>query len=164
MPSLNGETEIERKRRAERAALPKLNLNSLQSHKEAKWRLCATRSSTFNCLFLKVSPRLLTLLVLAAAAEEAGLMAGLAAEAIWLSSTSKVGQLVPVAPLMCWRGAHGGGSRARLKGLRSSSREDEEEKEEVGGEEAAEVGGSGPQGPCESCTSLADPERRRTLD
>lgn len=34
-----------------------------------------------------------------------------------------------------------------------------------GGEEAAEVGGgSGPQGPCESCTSPADPKRRRTPD
>lgn len=63
---------------------------------------CATRSSIFHYLFLKVCPRLLTLSVLAAAAEvEAGLMARLAAEAIWLSSTSKVGQLVPVAPLMC---------------------------------------------------------------
>lgn len=51
--------------------------------------------------FRKVCPRLLTLAVLAAAAVEAGPMARLAAEAIWLSSTSKVGQLVPVAPLMC---------------------------------------------------------------
>lgn len=48
-----------------------------------------------------------------------GVCGALAAEAIWVSSTSKVGQLVPVPLLMCWRGALCGGLRARLKGLRS---------------------------------------------
>lgn len=77
-----------------------------------------------------------------------GVCGALAAEAIWVSSTSKVGQLVPVPLLMCWRGALCGGLRAQLKGLRSL------------------LGGGGwiwptkvgvrTSGPCESCTLSAD--------
>lgn len=77
-----------------------------------------------------------------------GVCGALAAEAIWVSSTSKVGQLVPVPLLMCWRGALCGGLRARLKGLRSL------------------LGGGGwiwptkvgvrTSGPCESCTMPTD--------
>lgn len=77
-----------------------------------------------------------------------GVCGALAAEAIWVSSTSKVGQLVPVPLLMCWRGALSGGLRTRLKGLRSL------------------LGGGGwvwptkvgvrTSGPCESCTSSTD--------
>lgn len=77
-----------------------------------------------------------------------GVCGALAAEAIWVSSTSKVGQLVPVPLLMCWRGALCGGLRARLKGLRSL------------------LGGGGwiwptkvgvrTSGPCESCTLSTD--------
>lgn len=77
-----------------------------------------------------------------------GVCGMLAAEAMWVSSTSKVGQLVPVPLLMCWRGALCGGLRARLKGLRSL------------------LGGGGwiwptkvgvrTSGPCESCTMSTD--------
>lgn len=77
-----------------------------------------------------------------------GVCGMLAAEAMWVSSTSKVGQLVPVPLLMCWRGALCGGLRARLKGLRSLQ------------------GGRGwiwptkvgvrTSGPCESCTMSTD--------
>lgn len=77
-----------------------------------------------------------------------GVCGALAAEAIWVSSTSKVGQLVPVPLLMCWRGALCRGLRARLKGLRSL------------------LGGGGwiwptkvgvrTSGPCESCTMSTD--------
>lgn len=45
MPSLNAETENERGRRA---ALPKQNFNSLQSHKEANWRLLCDKIFYFQ--------------------------------------------------------------------------------------------------------------------
>lgn len=67
-----------------------------------------------------------------------GVCGELAAEAIWVSSTSKVGQLVPVPLLMCWRGALCGGLRARLKGLRSLLG--------GGGEYDQQGWGSGPRG------------------
>lgn len=102
MPSLNGDAEIERKRRREGGvAKAKLGRTVYSRTKTHAGGFCATRAAIFNfCFFF--FPRLLVLLVLAADVEvEAGLAARLAAEAIWLSSTSKVGQLVPVAPLMC---------------------------------------------------------------
>ena len=77
-----------------------------------------------------------------------GVCGALAAEAIWVSSTSKVGQLVPVPLLMCWRGALRGGLRARLKGLRSSLG--------GGGWVWPEEVGVRTSGPCESYTMSTD--------
>lgn len=57
---------------------------------------------------------------------------------------------------MWWRGAHSGGSRARLKGLRSSS-QGEEDEEVVGGEEAAEVGGQDLRGHVKAAPRPATP-------
>lgn len=85
----------------EKAALPKQNSNGQFTVAQRRTRAAFVRRNLPFSIFV-FFPRLLVLLVLAAEVEvEAGLAARLAAEAIWLSSTSKVGQLVPVAPLMC---------------------------------------------------------------
>lgn len=143
MPSLNGETKIENQAQRREGDVFKTSLNgcTFTVTQRNKWSPLKRRAVFYqrtgqrNQQFCDSSFEGFLLFVL----ECWGVCGALAAEAIWVSSTSKVGQLVPVPLLMCWRGALCRGLRAWLKGLRS-----------LLGEGGAGCGqqrwGSGPQG------------------
>lgn len=153
MPSLNGETKIENEAQRREGDVFKTSLNgcTFTVTQRNKWSPLKRRAVFYqrtgqrNQQFCDSSFEGFLLFVL----ECWGVCGALAAEAIWVSSTSKVGQLVPVPLLMCWRGALCRGLRAWLKGLRSLQGE-------RGGWLWPTKVGVRTSGPCESCTMSTD--------
>lgn len=102
--------KIEGKRKGAMFWKQALNRGTFTVTQRRKWSLF---EDVFNQKHRAHKPAIFSILLLKDFLCSGWSVWGFVAEAIWVSSTSKVGQLVPVPLLMCWRGALSGGSRAQ---------------------------------------------------